>query len=487
VVLVELVALGNPAVPVALVVSESPVEPESPGVPAVLESRAVRVVGVLQDRARSRRRVPAEPAVPIRLAIAAFLLVQVHMGVPSAVAEAVAAGILLEQVAAEAARAWAAAPGTAAAAEAMAAAVAVVVAAVVVVVVAAAAAAAEGRRNKIMISKLNMMNPVKTLQITSTIVIVTLATAAFATAAEPKADASATPANQKQFASPKEAADALVQAAASFDTAALQEILGPESEDLIASEDPVQDKNRAVAFAEKAKEKSSLEQKGDHAIIEVGKDDFPLPIPIVKRKGKWVFDTKVGKEEILNRRVGTNELDAITICRGFDDAQKEYAQEKHDDSKVNQYAQKIISTPGKHDGLAWKNPDGTWGGPVGENVAKALEQGYSDKDKPYRGYYFKVLKKQGPAAAGGETDFVVGGAMLGGFGLAAAPAEYRVTGVKTFMVGPDGVVFEKDLGPDTLKTFQAMDSFNPDKTWKVTDDDWPEDEEGAEAEPTASP
>src|SRR5205823_1817837 len=305
----------------------------SPGVPAVLESRAVRAVGVLQDRARSRRRVPAGPAVPTRLAIAAFLLVLVHMGVPSAVAEAVATEIMHGQAAAEAARAWAAAPGTAAAAEAMAAAVAVVVAAAVAVV--AAAAAAGGRRNKIMISKLNMMNPVKTLQITSTIVIATLATAAFATAAEPKADVSATPpSNQKQFASPKEAADALVQAAASFDTAALQEILGPESEDLIASEDPVQDKNRAVAFAEKAKEKSSLEQKGDHAIIEVGKDDFPLPIPIVKRKGKWVFDTKIGKEEILNRRIGTNELDAITICRGFDDAQKEYAQEKHDDSKV---------------------------------------------------------------------------------------------------------------------------------------------------------
>jgi hypothetical protein len=249
----------------------------------------------------------------------------------------------------------------------------------------------------------------------------------------------------------------------------------------------VQDKNRAVAFAEMAKEKSLLEKKGDHAIMEVGKDDFPLPIPIVKRKGKWVFDTKVGKEEILNRRIGTNELDAISICRGFDDAQKEYAQEKHDDSKVNQYAQKCISTPGKHDGLAWKNPDGTWSGPVGEEVAKALEEGYTEKGKPYHGYYFKVLKKQGPAAPGGETDFVVGGAMIGGFGLAAAPAEYRVTGVKTFMVGPDGVVYEKDLGPDTLKTFQAMDSYNPDKTWKVTDDDWPEDEEGAEAEPTASP
>src|SRR5881394_3374647 len=328
-----------------------------------------------------------------------------------------------------------------------------------------------------MISKLNMMNPVKTLQITSTIVIVTLATAAFVTAAEPKADASATPpSNQKQFASPKEAADALVQAAASFDTAALQEILGPESEDLIASEDPVQDKNRAVAFAEKAKEKSSLEQKGDHAIIEVGKDDFPLPIPIVKRKGKWVFDTKVGKEEILNRRIGTNELDAITICRGFDDAQHEYAAEKHDDSKVNQYAQRVISTPGKHDGLAWQNPDGTWAGPVGEEVAKALQEGYSAQGrKPYHGYYFKVLKGQGPAASLGEMDFMVGGAMIGGFALAAAPAEYRVTGVMTFIVGPDGVVYEKDLGPDTLKTFQSMDRYNPDKTWKVTEDDVEDD------------
>ena len=415
------------------------------------------------------------------------------MQVQRAVALAVAAETLRAQVAAGVARAWAAAGVTAAVGEAMAVAVAVVTVAVAAAVVVAAAvavvaAAAEeveavvvaagDRRNKIMISKLNIMNSVKTLQIAYTIAIVTFATVAFATAAEPKADASATPAsNQKQFATAKEAADALVQAAASFDAAALKEILGPESDDLVASEDPVQDKNRAIAFAAKAKEKSSLEQKGDHAIMEVGKDNFPLPIPIVKQKGKWAFDTKVGKEEILNRRIGSNELDAITICRGFDDAQKEYAEQKHDDSKVNQYAQKIISTPGKQDGLAWKNPDGTWGGPVGEEVAKALEQGYTDKGKPYHGYYFKVLTKQGPAAPGGEIDFVVGGAMIGGFGLAAAPAEYRVTGVKTFIVGPDGVVYEKDLGPDTLKTFQALDTFNPDKTWKVTEDEWPEENE----------
>src|SRR6266508_4305554 len=285
---------------------------------------------------------------------------------------------------------------------------------------------------------------------------------------------SASQPQQKQFDTPKEAADALIQVAANFDPAAAKEILGPDSEDIVASEDPVQDKNRAQEFAAKAKEKSSIEiDKKDpkRAILLVGNDDFPLPIPVVKRKGKWSFDTKVGREEILNRRIGGNELNAIQICRGFVEAQKEYAAEKHDDSKVNQYAQHILSTPGKHDGLAWKNQDGSWEGPVGEEVAKALEQGYTDQGKPYHGYYFKVLKKQGPAAPGGEIDFVVGGTMIGGFGLAAAPAEYRVTGVKTFMVGPDGVAYEKDLGPDTLKTFQAMDSFNPDKTWKVTEDE----------------
>jgi hypothetical protein len=390
---------------------------------------------------------------------------------------------MLEQVAVGVARAWVAAAGTAAAGEAMAAAVAVVLAVVAVVVAAAAvevaAAAAGDRRNKIMNNSMKIISLSKIFLAASAVLVWVSLAPALPAAAE-KDVAAASPSNQKQFATAKEAADALVQAAASFDQAALKEILGPDGDDIIASDDPVQDKNRAVAFAEKAKEKTSIEmvkKQGDHAIMEVGKDDFPLPIPIVKQKGKWVFDTKVGKEEILNRRIGSNELDAITICRGFDDAQKEYAQEKHDDSKVNQYAQKVISTPGKHDGLAWKNSDGTWSGPVGEGVAEALEQGYTDKTKPYHGYYFKVLKKQGPAAPGGEIDFVVGGAMIGGFGLAAAPAEYRVTGVKTFIVGPDGVVYEKDLGPDTLKTFQAMDTYNPDKTWKLTEDEWPEENE----------
>src|SRR6266581_706459 len=300
-------------------------------------------------------------------------------------------------------------------------------------------------------------------------------------AAPSKSDAaSAAQPAQKQFDTPKQAADALIQVAADFDVAAAKEILGPDSEDIVASEDPVQDKNRAVEFAAKAKEKMSVQtdkQNRNQAILIVGNDNFPLPIPIVKQKGKWFFDTKVGREEILNRRIGANELNAIEICRGFDEAQHEYAQEKHDDSKVNQYAQRIISSPGKHDGLAWQNADGTWGGPVGEEVAKALEQGYTQQSQPqpYHGYYFKVLKGQGPAAPMGEMDFVVGGAMIGGFALAAAPAEYRVTGVQTFIVGPDGIVYEKDLGPDTLKLFQSMDRYNPDKTWKVTQDDVEDD------------
>jgi hypothetical protein len=320
------------------------------------------------------------------------------------------------------------------------------------------------------------MTSSKLFSIAAAIITCSFLAVASQAASESKQDAgTASQPKQEAFDTPKQAADSLLQAAETFDVAALKEILGPDSEDIINSEDPVMDKNHAIAFAAKAKEKNSIEiDKKDpsRAILSVGNDDLTLPIPIVKQKGKWSFDTKVGREEILNRRIGSNELDAITICRGFVEAQHEYAQELHDDSKVHQYAQKILSTSGKHDGLAWQNQDGTWGGPVGEEVAKALEESYkAERGTPYHGYYFKVLKGQGPAAPMGEMDFTVGGAMIGGFALAAAPAEYRVTGVETFIVGPDGIVYEKDLGPDTLKTFQSLDNYNPDKTWQETDDD----------------
>ena len=292
----------------------------------------------------------------------------------------------------------------------------------------------------------------------------------------------------EQFDTPQQAAQALIQVASNFDLAAAKQLLGADSADIVSSEDPVTDKNEAQTFATKAKEKLSIEvdkKDSTRAIIVVGNDALPLPIPLLKQNGKWVFDTELGRQEILRRRIGANELNAIAICRGYVEAQGEYAAERHDDSKVNQYAQNIISTPGKHDGLAWQNAGGTWGGPVGPEVAKALQQGYSAKpDTAYHGYYFKVLKGQGPAAPMGEMDFVVGGAMIGGFALAAAPADYRVTGVKTFIVGPDGKVYEKDLGKDTLKIFRAMDRYNPDKTWQETTDDL---EPGKDSKASAAP
>jgi hypothetical protein len=332
---------------------------------------------------------------------------------------------------------------------------------------------------------LNIMTSSKIFLIASAILICGFLTIESNAAPPNKPDATASSQSaQKEFDTPKQAADSLIQVAETFDVAAAKEILGPDSTDLVSSSDPVMDKNRATEFAAKAKEKMSVDvdpKNPNRATVSVGKDDFPLAIPIVKRKGKWVFDTKSGRDEVLRRRIGANELDAIEVCRGFVDAQEEYAQEKHDDSTVNQFAQKIISTPGKHDGLAWQNADGKWEGPVGETIAKAIAEGYSKKDKPqpFHGYYFKVLKGQGPAARMGQMDFVVGGAMIGGFALAAAPAQHRVTGVQTFIVGPDGVVYQKDLGPETLKVLESMDRYNPDKTWKPTDDQWPEENEGS--------
>jgi hypothetical protein len=336
-------------------------------------------------------------------------------------------------------------------------------------------------RRENMIAKFAFNNWKRPFAIASAIVITAYLVLPLRATSEEKFDSATTEhsKSQKQFSSAKEAADALVRAAEVFDVVTLQEILGPEAADLIRSADPVADKRRATNFATKAKEKMSLNadpKNSKRTILSVGNDGFPLPIPIVQRNGKWIFDTKAGRNELLMRQIGADELDAIEICRGFVEAQHKYAQEKHDDSQVNQYARKILSTPGKHDGLAWQNMDGTWGGPVGENVAKAVAEGYSDKTQPYHGYFFKVLKGQGPAAPLGQMEFVIKGVMIGGFALVAAPAQYRVTGVKTFIVGSNGIVYQKDLGPDTLKAFTSLDRFNPDKSWHSTDDNWPAEE-----------
>jgi hypothetical protein len=278
----------------------------------------------------------------------------------------------------------------------------------------------------------------------------------------------------KGFDTPSEAARALIQASNSENLQALTDILGPDAQDLISSADHVGDKNRIARFAALAHEKESVTVDPDDpksATLSVGNDDWPFPVPIVKKDNRWYYDSKAGREEILFRRIGENELDAIKICKGYVEAQKEYASDKHEGAEVNQYAQRIISTAGKQDGLAWQNTDGSWAGPVGETVANALAQGYGAKAQPFHGYFFKVLKGQGPAAPIGRMDFVVDGLMIGGFALAAAPAQYKVTGVQTFIVSHDGIIYQKDLGPDTLRLFKTIDRYNPDKTWDSTSDE----------------
>jgi len=272
----------------------------------------------------------------------------------------------------------------------------------------------------------------------------------------------------RSFDTPQQAANALIAAAEKFDQVAFTQIFGPDGDDIVFSGEYAQDRKYAADFAAEAHEKMSVSvdpKTGNRAFVLVGKEDWPVPVPIVKRGNKWFFDAHAGRQELLYRRIGANELDAIQLCHGYVEAQYEYALQPHEGYDVNQYAQRIISTPGKQDGLAWQSADGAWGGPVGEKIARAIEQGYSLESEPYHGYFFKILKGQGPSAPLGQMGYVVKGVMIGGFALAAAPAEYAVTGVKTFIVSNDGVVYEKDFGPKTLDEFKNMELFNPDKSW----------------------
>jgi hypothetical protein len=291
--------------------------------------------------------------------------------------------------------------------------------------------------------------------------------------ADPAAPAAAP--GEKSFDSPQQAADALVQAVASDDTAAMLAIFGPSGKKIVSSGDDVEDKNNRARFTELAKARTdvAIDKKNAHrAILSLGADGWPFPVPIVQTGGKWHFDSKSGLREILYRRVGQNELDAIQVCLGYVEAQQEYASQAREIAGFHMYAQKILSTPGKKDGLAWYDENGKPAGPIGEQVAKALEEGYKDRTKPYHGYFFKVLTAQGRAAPPGARDYVIQGKMIGGFALVAWPAEYRASGVKTFIVNNDGIVYEKDLGADTSKVAAAMKAYNPDKTWsKVRESD----------------
>ena len=273
---------------------------------------------------------------------------------------------------------------------------------------------------------------------------------------------------QQSFKTPEEASEALIAAAEKFDVAALTNILGSAGVDLVVTNDRVQDKNQGKAFAAAARANSKVVRDAKDpkvARLMIGADQWPMPIPIVQEHGSWHFDTKAGRMEVLYRRVGRNELDAIEACHKFVVAQNEYALHRQKNSMVNQYAQRIISTPGTQDGLVWRGKDGTLQGPLAPELAKALAEGYTSRSEPVHGYYFKILKGQGPYAPLGTLDYVLHGAMIGGFALIAAPAEYAVTGVKSFMVSQDGIVYESDLGPTTLDQFRAIDRFNPDLSW----------------------
>lgn len=281
---------------------------------------------------------------------------------------------------------------------------------------------------------------------------------------------------QQAFKTPDDAASALVNAAKAGDMKALVTVLGPDGEDVVSSGDEVADAATREKFVAAYDAKHRITMEGDNkAILVVGQDDFPLPIPIVRKDGMWRFDTAEGLDEILFRRIGENELDAIQAALAYVDAQNEYADKDRTGAGVNTYAQRIISQPGKKDGLYWPTSQGDEPSPLGELVAQATAQGYrvGGGRTPFHGYYFKILTKQGPAAPGGELDYVVGGKMIGGFGLVAYPAEYRNSGVMTFIINHAGTVFQKDLGPNTSKLAERMTSFNPDKTWQAVSDTEP--------------
>lgn len=274
---------------------------------------------------------------------------------------------------------------------------------------------------------------------------------------------------QMSFDSPEGVVEAFVKALGHHDEKALQALFGPGSESLISSGDAADDRQRREEFVRLYGEKNRLETVGDRKmILHAGNNDWPFPIPIVKTGERWRFDTKQGKQEILNRRIGENELEAIQTCLAIVDAQREYASMDRDGDGLLEYARTFASTPGKQDGLYWAAAPAEKTSPLGPLVAKARSEGYrkGEKPVPYNGYFFRILTGQGKSAKGGTYSYLVQDRMVGGFAVAAYPATYAVSGVKTFVVNHEGVVYQKDLGPGTAKVAKAMKTYNPDKTWE---------------------
>jgi Protein of unknown function (DUF2950) len=283
---------------------------------------------------------------------------------------------------------------------------------------------------------------------------------------------SAAPAAQRTFASPEEAAQALAAAVKANSTRAMLGVLGKEAQPLISSGDSVADQNARERFLHSYEEVHSLVPgEGGDTVLQVGTNGWPFPIPLVKSDAGWRFDAAAGKREILDRRIGRNELSAIQACLAYVDAQREYYDHNPDRSSLLHYAQKLASSPGKRDGLYWEAKPNEEESPLGPVFARARAEGYAatGKGAPYHGYVFHILTAQGPAAAGGAYDYLAHGKMIGGFGLVAYPAKWDTSGVMTFVVNQDGVVFQKDLGPNTAAVAKAIKTFNPDDTWKRVD------------------
>jgi len=273
-------------------------------------------------------------------------------------------------------------------------------------------------------------------------------------------------AKQREFATPQDAAHALAAAAEANDTSALLRILGTEGKDIVSSGDANEDKAGRAEFARLAAEKLQIRQDAlERNTILAGSQQWPFPVPLVRKGGMWVFDSAAGRVEVLARRIGRHELDAMDVCRGYVEAQMDYATHHYSGNGAMQYAQKIASSPGKQDGLYW---EGDTGALVPKSFAEAAAAMFAEGKKPvpYHGYYFHILKAQGPDADGGSVDYVVKGEMIGGFALVGFPAEYGVSGVLTFVVNQHGIVYSKDLGPNTMTLARQMTAFNPDKTWK---------------------
>jgi hypothetical protein len=280
---------------------------------------------------------------------------------------------------------------------------------------------------------------------------------------------------QLTFTTPKEAVKAVIAACKTNDHDALLKIFGADGKDIVESGDPSDDTDRRAAFVKLSTERYKLiqnPQNADAMVLSIGKDDYPFPIPLIRKDGRWYFDSAAGRQEILARRIGSNEMSAIEVCHGFVEAQFESAQ-NHRSNSIPAYAQKIISSPGMQDGLYWESSKGKPECAVPKGFAQAAIGMSLEKREPYHGYYFRILTAQGPAAHGGALNYLVNGSMIGGFALVAWPAEYGVSGIQTFMVNHDGVVYESHLGPDTVRLAAETTEFNPDASWRPVQSDQP--------------